>query len=252
MAEVDGRVVVGLAASPAVLRVGRVGQRSPAEAVVVDAEVDGRRGVAAEVGDQRVVGVEDQACGRFGDDGCPPVGDRLELAVAVELVAKEVPQQDRPRVELICDLGDVELVDLEEADVGGGDAASAGLEQGRGDPAGHVRAGPVVDDVELGLLHHAGEHPRRRRLAVGRRDDHAPVVEVAGQPGDRPAVETEEDRAGDARPAAAPQAREAAGRPGERPLELEEHQPAGGTSTRTASATDLTSTGSSPIGSPSA
>ena len=64
------------------------------------AEVERLGVMAAEVGDQRVVGVEHEpraaAVGR--DDRGPAVGDRLELAVAVELVAEQVREQHRARL----------------------------------------------------------------------------------------------------------------------------------------------------------
>ena len=59
--EVDGGVGVGVAAAAAVLGVARVLELGQREAVVVDAEVDGLGRVAAEVGDERVVGVEHEA-----------------------------------------------------------------------------------------------------------------------------------------------------------------------------------------------
>ena len=59
--EVDGAVGVGVAAAAAVLGVAGVLELGQREAVVVDAEVHRLRRVAAEVGDQRVVGVEHEA-----------------------------------------------------------------------------------------------------------------------------------------------------------------------------------------------
>ena len=74
------------------------------DAVVLDAEVP-RLGAfhAAEVGHERVVGVEHELGGRgaLGGHRGPAVGDRVELAVAVELVAEQVGEQHRARVELL-------------------------------------------------------------------------------------------------------------------------------------------------------
>ena len=92
-----------------------LGQR---QRVVLDAVVEGLP-VAPEVGDERVVGVQDEA-GRgrqAGDDRRPAVGDDLELAVAVELVAEQVAEQHRARLELGRDRSEPELVDLEQAHV---------------------------------------------------------------------------------------------------------------------------------------
>ena len=116
--EVDGAVGVGVAAAAAVLGVARVLELGEREAVVVDAEVHGLRRVAAEVGDERVVGVEHEARA-LADDRGPAVGDRLQLAVAVELVAEQVAEQHRARLDLLGDLAEPELVDLEQAEVAG-------------------------------------------------------------------------------------------------------------------------------------
>ena len=77
----------------------QVGER---ERVVLDTEVGDVRALAAEVGDQRVVGVQhERGIVRLGgDDLGPAVGDQLELAVAVELVAEQVAEQEHLRVEL--------------------------------------------------------------------------------------------------------------------------------------------------------
>ena len=51
---------------------------------------------ASELSDLRVVTVQDE-CGPIvecGDGGSPALGDVLELPVAIELVAEEVPQAD--------------------------------------------------------------------------------------------------------------------------------------------------------------
>ena len=55
----------------------------------------------------------------------PAVGDRLQLAVAVELVAEQVAEQHRARLELLDDRAEPELVDLEEAEVARQRAAAA-------------------------------------------------------------------------------------------------------------------------------
>ena len=87
-------------------------------AAVLDAEVQRLR-LAAEVGDERVVGVEHELrAGRAAlDDDGPAVGDRVELAVAVELVAEEVGEQQRARLQLLDHRPEPELVDLEQPEV---------------------------------------------------------------------------------------------------------------------------------------
>ena len=70
-----------------------------------------------ELGDERVVGVDDERrrVGERGDRRAPALGDVLELAVAVELVAKEVAERHDPRADAPHHLGQRELVDLEQA-----------------------------------------------------------------------------------------------------------------------------------------
>src|SRR4029079_18166437 len=81
---------------------------------------------AAEGGDGRVVGGEDERGGRARADVGPAVGDRVELAVPIELVAEEVREQQGPRPELVDDLPEPELVDLEEPGVAGQARPAAG------------------------------------------------------------------------------------------------------------------------------
>ena len=241
--EVGGLVGVGVAAAAAVLGVGRVLELGERERVVLDAEVE-RVAVAAEVGDQRVVGVEHER-GRLrqpGDDLGPAVGDDLELAVAVELVAEQVAEQHGARRELGRDRAEPELVDLEQPHV----APVRG--QRGGDAAGHVGAGAVVDEARAGAPEDARHHRRRRGLAVGGGDHDAAARQPRRQPRDRARLGAHEHLAGQRGAAAPGEPRGGAGgargeQPGRQPH---------GTITRRAPATTLTVAGSSPIGSPSA
>ena len=74
--------------------------------------------------------------GRSAAAAAPALGDELELAVAVELVAEEVAEADGPRLHARGDLGQGGLVDLEEPELG-----APGLEQRGGDARDEVRAG---------------------------------------------------------------------------------------------------------------
>ena len=90
--EVDGLVDVGVPAAAAVLGVRRVLELRQRERVVLDAEVQGAA-AAAEVGDERVVGVEhERASGRRAraTSSAQRSAIDVELAVAVELVAEQV------------------------------------------------------------------------------------------------------------------------------------------------------------------
>ena len=110
------------AAATAVLGVVGVLELGQGLAGVVDPEVGhpgpaGELAIAPEVGDQRVVGVEHEAGapGALGHQRRPIVGQRLELAVAVELVAEEVGEHDQLRLQLGGHLRQPGLVDLEQA-----------------------------------------------------------------------------------------------------------------------------------------
>ena len=67
----------------------------------------------------------------------------LELAVAVELVAEEIAEADRPRLNAPDHLRQRRLVHLEQRELG-----SAGREQGGGHAGDEVRAGAVVREAE--------------------------------------------------------------------------------------------------------
>src|SRR5438046_1553945 len=96
VAEVGGGEDVGRAAAQAVLRVGSVLELAARVARVVEPEDAGVGAVAAEVAHLRVVAVDHES--RIGElaYGCTPArGHHLELAVAVELITKKVPEQQR-------------------------------------------------------------------------------------------------------------------------------------------------------------
>ena len=92
MTDVRGRVHVRRPAPEAVLRVRGMLQRRPRLARVVDPEPERALPTVGEIGDDRVVGVHDERrlVGKVGDRRPPPLGDDLELAVPVELIAEEV------------------------------------------------------------------------------------------------------------------------------------------------------------------
>src|SRR5207302_4816906 len=101
--------------------------------------------------------------------GVPPAfRDPLELAVAVELVAEEVPQTDCAWPNPSGDVRECALVDLEEAQLG----AASGEERGC-DARDQVRACSVVRQRDAGREDRRRQR-RGRRLPVRRRDDGAP------------------------------------------------------------------------------
>src|SRR6476620_11779598 len=122
MPDIGSGVLVRSAAADAPLRIGRVLKCRLGVPRIVDAEDGPRSGpaVATEIPDLGVVAVDDQR--RVGREilhsRAPAFGDELELAVAIELVAKEIAEADHPRTEPPRDLGEGRLVDLEQAQLG--------------------------------------------------------------------------------------------------------------------------------------
>jgi hypothetical protein len=126
----------------------------------------------------------------------------LELAVAVQLVAEEVREQQRARLHAARDLGQCALVDLQQAEL-----RVARGEEGGGDPRDEVGTGAVPGEPAPAQdLRH---HRRRRRLAVRGGDEGGAVGQPRGQRVDRAWIELPEQLARDRRaPARAGEARE--------------------------------------------
>ena len=106
VADVRRGELVRLPAADAVARVGRMLERRPRVPRIVDPVRDRVRAFPGELAHLRVVAVDDEH--RLGRQrrgrGPPALGDVLELAVAVELVAEEVAEQHRPRPDAADDL----------------------------------------------------------------------------------------------------------------------------------------------------
>jgi hypothetical protein len=164
VAHVGGRIFVRRSAEHAVLRVRRVLKRRSRLARVVDAEGDRAVPLAGEVADLRVVSIDDEH--RVGSEvahrGAPALGDVFQLAVAVELVAEEVPEADRTRTNTPRDLREGALVDLQQAQL-----RVVSGQQRRRDARDEVRAGVVVGEADA-RAEDRRRHRRGRRLAVRR------------------------------------------------------------------------------------
>ena len=249
MPEVDGLVLVGRAAVAAVLGVGGVLHLRERLGVVGEAEVGHPLASAAEIRHQGVVGVEHQArppvqlCHHLG----PAVGQQLELAVAVELVAEEVGEQEQPRPQLARHLGQPGLVHLEQAQLAG---LAARVEQSRGHTPGHVGAGPVVHQRAALVLQRRGDHGGGGGLAVGGRDDHRAVVQLPTHPRQGAGRQLEQQAPGRrGAPGASEPAARGAGGPSQSARGTEDHA---GTMIRRQRGSTPTVAGVAPIGSPSA
>ena len=200
VADVGGGVVVRRPAADAVLRVGGVLQGRAGDARIVKAEGDPARVRLTDRGELRIVRVVDETglCRQLGHRFAPASGHQLELAVPVELVAEEVPEADRSRLQAAHEFRQRALVHLEQAEVG-----APGREQRGGDAGDEVRAGRVVREP-VQRTQDLGRHRGRRRLPVRRRDDCGSQRESRGQPVDRIPVELGEELARDRRTASGP------------------------------------------------
>ena len=222
-----------------------VGQRLRS---VLDPEVDDAGsaftvGGAAEVGHQRVVGVEDHHARPpwLLREPCPIVGQPIQLAVAVELVAEQVAEHEGVRSQLLHHRRDPGLVDLEQAQLEPSTGPPRALQQGGGDSARHVGAGAVVRGVDAGLSQHARDHAGGGRLSVGRAHDHGPALEATAKLLERPGGKSQQQLPRQAGASSAPaDPGEAADGSGERELEAQHQDRTAGAITRMAPGTSLT------------
>jgi hypothetical protein len=191
VADVDGVIAVRMATTNAVLRVGRVLEAGARPRRVVDPEPEHLRAPLCERRDERVVGVHHERGlrGELTDRLAPPFRDVLELAVAVELVAEQVAQADGAGPGAPHDLGEGELVHLEQPEIG-----VLGGEEGRGDTGGEVRPRVVPGEPAIPGEDRA-RHRGRRRLAVRRRHERGPVAETGGERVERAGIELPDELA---------------------------------------------------------
>ena len=212
MRDVDVCVGVIGAAVAAALGVRRV--HEPARARrghVLDAEVDRVGPLAPEVRDERIIRRQHERRRGRRDHLGPALGDRFELAVAIELVAVEVREHDRAGSERGRDLGEPEFVDLEEPE-----PRRAAAQQGRGDAARHVGAGDVVHVAIPAAANTCAASaavvvlPLVAEISTLPSGSRAPRRRIA------PRFQRQQDLAGKARPAVAARARQRADAPRER------------------------------------
>jgi hypothetical protein len=167
---------------------------------VVEAEHDAgpRCAFQRDVGQLRVVRIRDEhrRLRQLARRRAPTLRQELELPVAVELVAEEIPQRERARLHAPRDLGQRRLVDLEQPQL----RVPRGDER-RGDPGDEVGARPVVREPPRAAQDRR-DHGGRGRLAVGRRDQRRPLRQPRREPVDSPRVELPEELAWQRRAAA--------------------------------------------------
>ena len=193
------RVVLESIAVRAETRVVGVVRGAKRDRVVVDAEGDNATGrPAREFGDVGIVGVEDEGrCAiEVREHGMPALGDGIDLAVAIELVAEEVEEGRDARAEAGEQSGQLRFIDLEHADraiilgylTGSIRSRNVGGEQA----AFEVGAGPVGQRLEASLREDRGEQVRGGGLSVGAGDGDHTLREAGGERAD----EVGGDRAG--------------------------------------------------------
>src|SRR5581483_9157416 len=116
MADVHVPVQVRRAAAHAVDRVGGVLEHRTRDLRVVEPEDE--TATVGELGNERVVAVDGKrSVGKARDRRTPARGDELELTVAIELVAEQIAEAERARLQALRDLGQRALVDLEQAEL---------------------------------------------------------------------------------------------------------------------------------------
>ena len=166
-------------------------------------------------GDHRIVRVDDE--GRVRRQRrrhrLDRVGHGVDLAEAVELVAEQVRDQERPRRRLRGDPGQRALVDLDHEHAVREPAADAGVadRQAR-DALDQVRAGGVVADGDALAAEQRGGEAGGGRLAVAAGDRHHGLAAVQDELAQDVRVNAAGDHAGDRRAAAAPRQLSGAGR----------------------------------------
>ena len=147
--------------------------------VVLDAEVEDALALAAEVGDQRVVGVQDEA--RAGRPARPPARPSGRPAARARRSGRAGRGTGWTGVEARLDRlghrGQPGLVDLEQAEL----AAARGARRAARWPRPSSCSSRRGCAPRCGRRARGGrEHRRGRRLAVGGRDEHRAVVQLAG------------------------------------------------------------------------
>ena len=199
--------------------------------------------LSRQVAELRVVSVHDQARvgGQLTHRLAPAPGQQLQLAVAVELVAKEVPEQDGPGPKPPGHFRQRRLVHLEEAQL-----RVARGEQGRSDSGDQVGARAVVGQANR-WREDACRHRSGRRLPVRRRDERRPPGKASREAVDGARIELPEQLSRHCRASAgADDAGEGGRRPREQDLGRERKREAHGPHATRASPRSRELFGSSP------
>ena len=172
---------------------------------VVDAEPDDVAAIT-QGGDGGVVRAEHQPGGgrERGEHVLPAIGDGLELAVPVELIAEQVHQHDGPGVHALGHGGQGRLVALEQP-ARGGPVAGTRAGKGGGHAGEQVRARPIGDELGAPGAQRTGQQPRCGGLAIGGRHQSGATAQACGQRANGTRVDLEQHDPGHRCAAAAPE-----------------------------------------------
>ena len=196
----------------------RVGGAGDLVRGVVQFEAEGDAHAFALVGegrDHRVVAVDDERGVRRkrGSDRFDRVGDGVDLAETVQLIAEQVRHEERPRRQLRRDFGQRALVHLDHEHAAGHPAAHAGVadRQAR-DALDEIRAGGIVAHGHALAAEQRGGETGRGRLAVAARDRYHRLAPIQDDSAQNLRIHSARDHARDRRAAPAPRQLSGAGR----------------------------------------
>ena len=140
--------------------------------------------VEADLRDARVVRVQQRAgaCWHGGERRLDFLRDRLELAIAIELVAEQVGHDHHPRRRCLHHRRETGLVDLEDADLCSNGAVKVAVLDDRRRQAGE-QVGPcaVAHDARPRGLEEGAQQARRSGLAVGPGDHQRPLLQAMAE-----------------------------------------------------------------------
>jgi len=156
-----------------------VRQRGGADRRIGDPVRHGR----GQVGDKRVVRIDDQCTGsRQPGRGIPPQpGDEVDLAIPIELISEDVVEQQHPRLDVLQGARHGGLVDLEQTDVAKWSSLPVcRLGHGAEEAREQICARAIVDRLHTSRPQDVRQQPGRGRFTVSAGNDNAAVRQRAG------------------------------------------------------------------------
>jgi hypothetical protein len=200
VADVYGGVRVWSAAADAVLRIRSVLKTGSALPWIIESESQRARTPVGELREDGIVGVDGERCRGRECSYCraPPLRDDLKLSVAVELVAKEIPERHDARACPNESLREGTLVHFEQAEL----RTTRGNERRR-DAGQQICACPIPRQARI-RSENLRRHGCCRRLPVRRRNDDDTLRQARRKGIDGARIELPEHLAGKCRAASTP------------------------------------------------